>query len=229
MLPLVPWDGSCHVRGRKLKSSSSQVHGETNSDLRYAIGIDVLYTSNTFCLEGRDVFLHLNNFILLQRSRSMTKVEMICKLSGLLTEDDGLLDLKAHLEIPSQVFPNLQDLYISFNCSVFQHIEGDELTLDTAPLIEEQFLTHIDGMVRGLPSTAKEVNIAIPADLSAVMTGTANKAGGTIDQSLPQDAIRLWRPLPPAQWNAGTSAPGYWLHRSGYEYPFISRCEFPLM
>ena len=200
-----------------------------NSGVRYAIGIDVLYTSNTFCLEGRDMILHFNNCILPQRSSSMTKVEMVWKLSGLITDDNGLLDLKAHLEIPPQMFPNVQDLYISFNCSVFQPIDGDELTLDTAPLIEEQFLSHIDGMVRDLPSTVKEVNVAIPSNLSAVMTGTANKAGGTIDQSLPQDGIRVWRPLPPAQWNKGTSAPGYWLHTSGYQYPFISKCQFPLM
>lgn len=203
--------------------------GETDSSVRYAMGIEVLYTSNTFCLEGRDVILHLNNLILPQRSHSMTKVEMICQLSGLITDDDGLLDLMTHLEIPSRVFPNIQDLYISFNCSVFEYIESEVLTLDKAPIIEEQFLTHIDGMVRELPSTAKEVNIAIPPNLSAVMVGTANKAGGTIDQSLPQNEIRVWRPLPPAQWNDGTSAPGYWLHRSGYQYPFMSICRFPVM
>ena len=191
------------------------------------MGIDILYSSNTFCLENKDTILHLNNFILPQRSRAITKTEMIWRLPGFITDDGVLPVLTQYLNMPSRVLPNIQDLYISFNCQVFDTIDVDTFKPATATLVEEMFLPRLDEMVRELPPSAKEVNIAIPANSFSVITGKANRAGATFDESSPRFDFRLWRPLPPAQWNDGTSAPGYWLHRSGYVSSDLIVCRYP--
>lgn len=185
----------------------------------------MLYASNTFFLEDKDTALHLDKFILPQRSQAITRVEMIWKLQGqgLITDHEILQDLRERLAIPARVFPSIQDLYISFNSEVYSSVDVNTMEPSTYVIVHEQFLPLLDGMVRGLPASTKEINIAMPIATFYATTGIANGAGATFDETSPRSDFRLRRPLPPAKWKDGTSEPGYWLIRSGFR-PFRHSC-----
>lgn len=172
---------------------------------------------NTFFLEGSNLLLHLDKWLSPQRTRAMTKVEMIWRPDGCIISDIPF-DYQAHLEIPSKFFPNARDLCISFNTEVLPHGTIDPLKPAPVSPVVQWFLLLLDKMVEGLSPTTKEVNIGIPLSMFLDTTGRANKAGATFEEETGRYGFRLWRPLPPAQWGDGTSAPGYWLHASGYLY-----------
>ncbi|KAM5347689.1 hypothetical protein ACJ41O_007513 [Fusarium nematophilum] len=185
------------------------------TDLLYAEGIHILYSTNTIRTESRHMILHLPQLILRQRLESIRSVEIVWELEPFSRHPlyvhntkRPLLDMEsfeAFMAVLPTLFPNLDRLYIALRGRFFE-TRGELSVLESRMLIiDESVVSQVDIMVRRLDPRV-DCSVAFPVSVYAIHRQRAKLAGWNVVQRHETgEAERLWRPL-----DSCLPRTGYW-------------------
>jgi hypothetical protein len=202
------WPSKCFVGSLGWLLSCRQAYSE---------GIDILYSTNVFQIEGNTLIKHIPRFLLPQRLNSITSIELLWRLDPSLNcPETSFSAFHALVERLSDLFPHLTKLHFSLLGQVKVPCR----------IVESEVLVPLDNMVRGLAPQLQKCTVAIPATVYERVIGEELWPWVNFDDKLEP----IWRALPDSDNKAGNEASGtqqlkgYWLLPGQWDLPDFHMC-----